>query len=409
MIELPLFLSFRRRSRFPLRAFLCGAGYLLLGLFLPFPDAIEAPITVSTPIFFLSVLLFWVLFDISLRAALYVCTMAYLAQNMALNVMKICMVLSGLAYEQTYLLHLGTLLVFSLLAYLLLIRHWKLDLLDSSGPGQVMMLPGAVMALCIIITLGMLFRRQGLDYDILTRVTIIIASVFALGVQYYGLKSGRLEVEKQVIQELLAAERSQYRISRESIDIVNMKCHDLKHQIAAVRRGLEKESQEALREVEKAVSIYDAVSRTGSESLDAVLTEKILYCERHGILLTYMVDPGALNFLGETDLYALFGNILDNGIEAVMKEDRDRRVIALNIRRVQNMLSVHEENTCSVAPVFRDGLPVTTKTDHMKHGYGVRSSRYLAERYGGHVTFRAENGMFVLDILIPIPAASARP
>ena len=48
---------------------------------------------------------------------------------------------------------------------------------------------------------------------------------------------------------------------------------------------------------------------------------------------------------------------------------------------------------------FADGLPVTTKEDKNFHGFGVRSIRYLVEKYRGDMLMRAEEERFFVDIL----------
>ena len=50
---------------------------------------------------------------------------------------------------------------------------------------------------------------------------------------------------------------------------------------------------------------------------------------------------------------------------------------------------------------FLDGLPVTTKADRDYHGYGMRSMRYITEKYGGTLTAQYRDGLFVLNLLFP--------
>lgn len=55
------------------------------------------------------------------------------------------------------------------------------------------------------------------------------------------------------------------------------------------------------------------------------------------------------------------------------------------------------------APRFEDGLPATTKEDVTNHGFGTRSMRLIAERYGGALKLGAENGVFYVNALLPLP------
>ncbi len=402
IIETALHIPVRCRTFSPLRV--AAGGTLFLGVALLFPDFTRSAVLGSTLIFFASVLLFWFVFQNTLRSELYLCVSAYILQNMALGFSRIVEVLLGLSYIQSLLPHLICMGLAAAVGYGLLIRHWKIHQLINGGiHNEHSVLLTAITSICIIVTLNTLCGNNDLDYNVFARIAIIASCCFALSLQHSGLRASQLKMENQTIQQLLAAERGQYQISKESIDIINMKCHDLKHQIAAMRAESRLDQQSALQRIEDAANIYDAVAQTGNEALDAVLTEKILYCKKHGISLNYMVDQTNLSILYPLDLYALFGNAIDNAIESVMKEDEDKRIILLNICQKCGFLSIHLENYCKARPAFQDGLPQTTKKDTRNHGFGVRSIRYLAEQYGGHTVFRMSRNMFSLDITIPIP------
>ena len=61
---------------------------------------------------------------------------------------------------------------------------------------------------------------------------------------------------------------------------------------------------------------------------------------------------------------------------------------------------MHVENPCAGTLTMRDGLPVTTKGDEDYHGFGMLSMKTVAEQYGGGLSVRAEDGAFILDIVL---------
>ena len=82
------------------------------------------------------------------------------------------------------------------------------------------------------------------------------------------------------------------------------------------------------------MAIYDNIYQTGNDALDLVLTEKSLLCDEYNIKLSSMIDGAALDFMNTTDVYALFGNLLDNAIESVMKEpDEEKRIISVQMAK----------------------------------------------------------------------------
>ena len=193
-------------------------------------------------------------------------------------------------------------------------------------------------------------------------------------------------------------------MARENIETINHKCHDLKHQLRALQQVSADERGQYIEELERAISIYDKVTETGNEVVNTILSEKSLYCERRQIKLSCIVDASHLDFMSTLDIYAILGNALDNAIENVSKyNDAGKRVISLTIKTVGDFLSIQTNNYCEEEIEICDGLPVTTKRDKTHHGFGMKSMRHLAGKYGGSLAVSARDNVFTLQILLPMP------
>ena len=242
-----------------------------------------------------------------------------------------------------------------------------------------------------------------LGTSVLLRVAHVLACVFVLVSEYEILYVQQLRVEKATTERLLAERGRQYELARGNIEAINVKCHDIKHQIRTLSSGGRVADPTALADLAHEVAIYDSSLRTGNEALDTILTEKGLICERRGITLSCIVDGSSLSFVAPSDLYAFFGNALDNAIEAVSAfEGLERRTVSLVVKRRGSMVTIHEENYCANQLRFLDGTPQTTKPDAANHGFGVRSMRLIAEKYDGSLTVSCEQGIFRLDAVIPV-------
>lgn len=216
-------------------------------------------------------------------------------------------------------------------------------------------------------------------------------------------KERRMEKENSIMLHLLQQEQRHHEMAADNVEVINRKCHDLKHQISALRRMDDPdEKEESIQELERAVLIYDHSAKTGNQSLDLLLAEKWLVCEERGIKLQYMIDGARLSFLKTEDLYALFGNAIDNAIESVTQiANPAQRIINLRAASRANCLVIRVDNPCPEPIRFSQGLPVTTKADRDYHGYGMRSMRYITEKYGGTLTAQYRDGLFVLNLLFP--------
>lgn len=228
--------------------------------------------------------------------------------------------------------------------------------------------------------------------------------VIILYLQNELFRKSALKQELELMNMLLLKEQEQYRLSKENISIINQKCHDLKHQIRAIRKSDDVDKSQYLKEVEDSIRIYESIVKTGNEVLDTILTEKSLYCKERGITISCVADGQLLSFMQTMDLYSLFGNALDNAIEAVEKlTEEEMRQIDVLIHKQQSFLVINIINPVGEPLLFDEGLPVTTKADKTIHGFGVRSMKYIVKKYDGFLNASEEDGCFSLKILIPLP------
>lgn len=227
---------------------------------------------------------------------------------------------------------------------------------------------------------------------------LAILHAFALQV---GEFSANLEMER--LQDALEMQKASYEMLDKSMEIVNIKYHDLKHQIALLREGIDSAtSLEYLDKMEQEIKIYEAQNKTGNKVLDTILTAKSIYCQNHWIEMTVVADGEALSFMEPMDINALFGNMIDNAIESVEKiEQKERRLIHLAVAQQKGFVRIRLENCYKDKPKIVDGHIKTSKTDGRYHGFGMKSIENTVKKYGGSVTIRAEEGWFEQRILIP--------
>ena len=236
---------------------------------------------------------------------------------------------------------------------------------------------------------------------------ILLAQIYCATMLYFQdalFKKSAMKQELATLNRLWYEQKEQYNLSKETIAIINRKCHDLKHQMAAMRAMASPEEREKyLREIEDSVRIYDSIVKTGNEVLDTVLTEKSLLCEASHITVSCVADGTALGFMDPVDVYAIMGNALDNAIESVQRfQDPQRRIIDVLVCMERQFLVLQVVNPLAGDLTFEAGLPVSTKPHDGYHGFGLKSIRHTVEKYGGFLTVNTENRCFALKILIPL-------
>ncbi len=350
-------------------------------------------------IYLLIVLLLHFTCEVSWREAAYCGACAYLMEHVAYCVrLLIESYLPFLPVEPGSVLYFATHGLTYVLFYFLFAkrmvrnRHYGATVLSS--------LRLTVSVLFVVLVMSIL--ASTFDFENLHAVYAIVFSLFVMYSQIGHQHELNLQKELEFERKLAMQQKAQYEMSRENIDLINRKCHDLKHQIAALRQIRDKSKQdEVITSLESSVMIYDAMQKTGNDILDTVLTEKSLICQSKGITLSCIADGARLSFLDPVDAYTLFGNALDNAIEAVSRLPQEERLIDFTVRDMLGLTMVKLVNRYAGDLSMSEGLPETTKEDKDWHGFGVHSIKAISEKYAGLVSFEADQGVFTLQISFP--------
>lgn len=208
--------------------------------------------------------------------------------------------------------------------------------------------------------------------------------------------------ERDAIQKELDHERTVYAMAKENFknekkqtEIINQKCHDMKHRVLELTKG----NAIDLSDIVDAIDIYDSSINTNNETLDVVLKQKQLVCQRNSIELNLMVDATKLSFMKSTDIYILFGNLLDNAINAVSKlDDLKKRVIYVRIFEKSGMLIIGLENMHTEKLVQKEGLYETTHSNKDNHGFGLKGISDVVKKYGGVIDMPSDECVFKTNI-----------
>ena len=178
--------------------------------------------------------------------------------------------------------------------------------------------------------------------------------------------------------------------------------HDMKNHLLLLQAqaGNGHEVQKSIQKLQDQIQEYENYCHTGNEFLDIIIRDKAKLAQEKQIDFNAIVSFEDAAFIELLDISTIFGNALDNAIEASERLPEDRRLITVRANRVRDMLVITVENNIS------SDMPVperTAKKDSFMHGFGLPNIRKAVERYGGQCSVKAENEMFILKILIPIP------
>lgn len=365
-------------------------------------------------------------FKESYKTVLFSCLLAYAAQNLVYKLFLILWCTGehlglfdswGRTFELYYrLLYYSFFIAVTVLLYFLLIRRQNKRLSNSQINNRMLAIALTVLLITVILCscedvyfINLSAEKENrysvYEYFALRQTgnalsVVCCAVVLLLIVKAVDERDLKREVE--YLQYAVRQGERQYEISKDTIDMINIKCHDIKYKLGSlVKDG--GYSAGALDDLRKSISIYDSKIETGNKILNVLFTEKSLYCEQNGINFSCMADGEKLSFISDGDLYCLFGNIIDNALEAVNAiSKKERRVINIVIKVKNNMLIVQEENYFDGQINFKDGLPETKKPDKNYHGFGMRSIKMIVHKYDGEMTASVTGDIFHLNIIFSL-------
>lgn len=251
------------------------------------------------------------------------------------------------------------------------------------------------------LILGMLSELNSSNYNIMAMVSCIglYASTF-LALYLYA----RSQQQNQIIRYQEQAEQQMQAQLKHMDEIILRQNelrafrHDINNQLTALSGYLDAGDLAGGRQYLAGISDHfksaSPAINTGNNALDAILSAKRALAENHGIRFTSKLRVQENLPIAPEDLCIIFGNALDNAIEACDRLPADaERTIALHLLQDAHTLTCIVTNT---APSRRSASFVTSKADKAQHGFGLNNIREALDKYGVMPEITWEDGRFTL-------------
>lgn len=238
----------------------------------------------------------------------------------------------------------------------------------------------------------------------LSTITCLFAIFYLVNLS----KKEEAEIDIKIMEQAIKKMGDEYAKFKENINIINKKCHDMKYLIASIKNNENDifnsdSGKRYINELDKAIDFYGDTPKTKNPILDSILRENILLCREKHIDFTCFANGEYLSFIEDTDLYVLFGNALSNAIEANEKVNEKERFIILNISIVMKGWILIKIENCFNGELLQNNNDIdSTKSDKLNHGFGLKSIRYIVEKYNGGLEIKHQDNIFSLNIIIPI-------
>lgn len=260
---------------------------------------------------------------------------------------------------------------------------------------------------------GILFRsggNMGLYYDQIFSYVgwgiLSALSMFGAGVYVFGMDRIYLEQKKAAQYQSQAAV---YQMMEQQYSQAERLRHDLKNHVLALRGLWEERAWDKLgdylKRMEDSAQFGANEEATGNRAVDALLFQKRKMAEDRQIVWECDVQIPKQCCISEFDLCVLFGNILDNAVEACMRlqqgeREAGRPFINVQARTVKKCFLLEVRNSMCDAEKY--GNRFVEKENPQGHGIGLLNVGDVVRGYDGVMNTEIQNGVFAISVLLPI-------
>ena len=208
------------------------------------------------------------------------------------------------------------------------------------------------------------------------------------------------EQEKHALQTKVKILEERYQEMLKSRKVV----HDMKNHILALKKYDQEQNwsglHEYLNELSDDMLEYNFHVWTGNHMLDMILNQKRKDAQNQNTVI--QIDTEVFSTLPFTDreIISLFGNLLDNALEACEKINDKERWIKIKIKKKNLLLYIEIANALEQMPKQIQKEFVSNKKDNGLHGYGIKNIQDLVKKYDGLFQYKVYEDHLIFMISI---------
>ena len=289
-------------------------------------------------------------------------------------------------------------------AVLIIVSVWVRHFIKKYVPlnkFQYLIAAGVMGTALVYVTYNFSHMLALLGWSLYLLFVIIFMAIF-------GLYTNWKEAEKS--RELAYLQSKSYISYYETLlslqNEKNRLIHDMKYQHMQVIQMLDEKKYDECREylfkISDVLEKKEYTQYTGNPYIDFILNYKNSETSKKGIKFDINADfIGRLEVFEQQDINIIFGNLLDNAIEATEVLEESERWIDVELARVNQMLLITIKNSSGYRPKMRKGTIISSKKDNtFIHGIGLKNVEKSVLKYNGIFEVGCENNIFEVKIVI---------
>lgn len=243
----------------------------------------------------------------------------------------------------------------------------------------------------------------------LTMVGLFVVVIINISTYHLYIKINEAcsrEIEQITMQQQIIMYRNQFDLMKQSEGKIRLLRHDLKKHMLILTQYMQKgnfeEAQAYAEQIAQNANASGEFVKTGNSGIDCIVNHMLARAEQLQCKWNAAIQAPEASFMPDFDLNMLLGNLFENALEAVEKAGQKNLDLYISYRK--GVLYVSLYNTYSGSVRKKGEEYFTTKKNRGGHGLGMKSVRYIVEKYRGEMKVQNTNELFKVDIVIYIDA-----
>lgn len=302
------------------------------------------------------------------------------------------------------------LIYFMLISFTRQFSKYSSGKLDLKLFGNYILIPFAISGIMFVIPYVRINTKEYTIMDIILIVFFILALLGNINLFYMFIRYNKMK-EEQMLHEVGKAKYEEKKKHYNKIKSLDEKYRELLHNINHYLRqiGIYAENNQTDK-IKQVLADLEIEFIKGEKEiicanvfLNSILADFKERALKEQVCIELFVETGfKIEFIKETDLVVVLGNLLDNSLEAA-KKCKKGKINASFFMQNQGLLSIiYIANTYNGLINKRNRNFVSTKSEQGVHGIGIKSVNNIIDRYNGYMQQEYSDSIFKTTVIIPL-------
>lgn len=228
---------------------------------------------------------------------------------------------------------------------------------------------------------------------LITTIILVLLEIFVLKYRYMKQEKDAIFLREQLLEERYIEIMRTHQV-----------IHDMRNHFLLLQKYEKEQQWEQLHQYLEVISedLYEASTKvwSGNVIVDMILNSKKKYAEEKEIKVEIETEVIPRFPLDNREVISLFGNLLDNAIEACEKIRKIEKWIRIRMQKRHEVLSIQIENSIENDPKERRGEILSDKILQGVHGYGLKNVRQIVDKHKGIYSYQIKTNSFLTSIVM---------